>query len=53
MTVVLGKDGSAGATDKTLFIGECAKKMATEHCFLNGCPPTKEEVFEFLKENLQ
>jgi uncharacterized protein (DUF362 family) len=50
ITVVLGKDGWTGSPHKTLFIGECAMKYAGAHCFLKGCPPTKEELFEFLKE---
>ena len=44
-----GKIVSQDQPDKTLFIGECAKKNAKEKCFLSGCPPTKEEMFEFLK----
>jgi uncharacterized protein (DUF362 family) len=53
LTVVLGKDLSRIKTERALFVGECAKKIAEEKCFLSGCPPTKEEMFEFLKEHLQ
>ena len=52
ITIVLGKDGSAGSPYKTLFIGECVKTNANKSYFLSGCPPTKEEMFEFLKGHL-
>jgi hypothetical protein len=52
ITVALGKDLARIKTDRALFIGECAKKIAEEQCFLSGCPPTKEEMFEFLREHL-
>jgi coenzyme F420-reducing hydrogenase gamma subunit len=35
-----------------LVIGQCTKEQAKNNCRLNGCPPTKEEMFEFLQEHL-
>jgi uncharacterized protein (DUF362 family) len=53
ITVVLGKDLARIKTDRALFIGECAKVTAADKCFLSGCPPTKEEMFEFLKTHVR
>jgi hypothetical protein len=53
ITIVLGKDGSTDTSHNTLFIGECVKSNLKKSCFLGGCPPTKEEMFEFLKVHLQ
>ena len=53
ITVSLGRNLARIKTDRALFIGECAKDSAAEKYFLSGCPPTKEEMFEFLKEHLQ
>lgn len=52
-TVIAGKDcHSPIKTDTALFIGECTKHIAADKCFLSGCPPTKDEMFEFLKKHL-
>jgi uncharacterized protein (DUF362 family) len=51
-TIIAGKNGhSPIKTDAVLFIGECTKQIAEKKCFLGGCPPTKEEMFEFLKKH--
>ncbi len=53
-TIIAGKDGhSPIKTEAALFIGECTRNVAAEKYFLRGCPPTKEEMFEFLKKHFQ
>jgi uncharacterized protein (DUF362 family) len=53
ITLVLGKDLPQIKTNKAAFIGECTKKYANESCWLKGCPPTKEEMFEFIRDQLK
>ncbi len=51
-TIVLGKNNSGRASNRTIFVGECTKVIAEDNTWLSGCPPTKEEMFEFLREQL-
>ncbi len=49
---VLGKERSAGADEKVLFLGSCTKDSCGEDLWLKGCPPTREEMFKFIKNQL-
>ena len=51
--IFIGKDGFAKTSKRMLFIGQCTKDLAGSNCLLSGCPPTKEEMYEFLREHLQ
>jgi hypothetical protein len=50
--ILIGKDSFNETAKKMLVIGQCTKEQAKNNCRLNGCPPTKEEMFEFLREHL-
>jgi len=50
---VLGRERSAGAAAKVLFLGTCTRGSCGKDPWLNGCPPTKEEMFAFIKKNIQ
>ena len=50
--ILIGKDSFNETAKKMLVIGQCTKEQAGKNCRLNGCPPTKEEMFEFLREHL-
>jgi len=50
--IFIGKDGLKKTSKRMLFIGQCTKDLAGSNCLLSGCPPTKEEMFEFLRKNL-
>jgi hypothetical protein len=50
--ILIGKDSFNKTAKKMLVIGQCTKEQAGNNCRLNGCPPTKEEMFEFLREHL-
>jgi uncharacterized protein (DUF362 family) len=51
--IFIGKDSFGKTAQKMLSIGQCTKEQPGSSCLLNGCPPTKEEMFEFLKEHLR
>jgi uncharacterized protein (DUF362 family) len=53
LAIFIGRDGFAKTSKKMLFIGQCTKDPAGGSNGLNGCPPTKEEMFEFLREHLR
>jgi uncharacterized protein (DUF362 family) len=46
--LMLGKQNTVHASGTVLCIGQCAQKYCSGSC-LTGCPPTREEVYEFLK----
>ncbi len=50
--LILGKQDAPPAGSRAVCIGECTKNFSTESWF-PGCPPTKEELFEFLNTELQ
>lgn len=49
---VLGKEQPCGVDCKVLFLGQCTMGCCGEKPWLKGCPPTKEEMFEFIKKQL-
>jgi len=49
---VLGKENLGRISGKILFLGQCARDCCGEGARLKGCPPTKEEMFQFIKNNL-
>ena len=49
---VLGKEKPSNRGCKTIFLGQCTKGCCSEGRWLNGCPPTKAEMFEFIKNQL-
>ena len=51
--LILGKGGFINTGKKALFIGKCTNAFNNKGPWLSGCPPNKEEVFEFLKNNLR
>jgi hypothetical protein len=51
--ICIGKDAIAEASQRVLCIGQCTKDYADSSCRLNCCPPSKEELFEFLREHLR
>ena len=50
--LVLGKEAPKGEAGKRIFIGQCTEAFKDGSPWSGGCPPTKEEMFEFLRENL-
>jgi hypothetical protein len=50
--VVCGRGGGCKHIQNAIIIGTCAGRHTAEGPHLAQCPPTKEEVFEFLKEHL-
>lgn len=49
---VLGKKMSPGLAGRVLFFGHCTRSFRNNSPWLGGCPPTREEMFEFIKDNL-
>jgi uncharacterized protein (DUF362 family) len=49
---VLGKELPCDAESKILFLGQCTLGCCGAKPWLKGCPPTKEEMFEFIKRQL-
>jgi hypothetical protein len=52
MNIVLGKEEPVKRAEKMIFVGQCAKAFKKGNPWLTGCPPAKDEMFEFLRENL-
>jgi uncharacterized protein (DUF362 family) len=50
--LILGKQDAPYAGSRAVCIGECTKNF-TAGSWLPGCPPTKEDLFEFLYTELQ
>lgn len=51
LLLVLGRQQKAGMIADAVCIGRCAKQHAVG-AHLAGCPPTREEVYEFLKKEI-
>ena len=51
MVLALGRQKESQITATAVCIGNCLQKVK-QGPWLSGCPPTKEEVFEFLKDVL-
>ena len=52
MLLMLGKQDAPPAGGRAVCIGECTKNFSAGS-WLPGCPPTKEELFEFLNTEIQ
>lgn len=52
MSIVCGKEEPGSKAVKRIFIGQCTKAFKIGDPWLRGCPPTKEEMFKFLRENI-
>ena len=50
--LMLGKQASPQVNGTVLCIGQCAQQHSTG-TWLPGCPPTREEVYEFLRDELK
>jgi len=49
---VLGKEMPKDLSGRALFFGQCTRSLHGNHPWLNGCPPTREEMFAFVRDNL-
>jgi uncharacterized protein (DUF362 family) len=50
--LVLGKEVPESKAEKTILIGQCTEAYKNGNSWFGGCPPTKEQMFEFLRDNL-
>jgi uncharacterized protein (DUF362 family) len=48
--IALGKAEHGKVSSKTIAVGECTKLQLNGTQWLEGCPPSKEEMVEFLRE---
>jgi uncharacterized protein (DUF362 family) len=53
LTLTLGKNKAHQTSETNLYVGECTKECADKALWLGGCPPTREEMFEFLRNQLK
>jgi len=52
LCIALGKEPPQHKYKKIIFVGQCTRPYSADGPLLTACPPTKEEVFAFLKDNL-
>lgn len=52
INIVLGKEEPVKKSEKMIFLGQCAKAFKKGNPWLKGCPPTKDEMFGFITQNL-
>ncbi len=48
VTVILGNPTKPEATDKTIVLGKCARRLARLGLYVRGCPPHDEEMIKAL-----
>jgi len=53
LTLAVGRQSEDTGTAHLCCVGQCAKNITDAQRWLPGCPPTKEELFEFLSDALR
>ncbi len=51
-SIVSGREAPEPESEKALYVGQCAEPCNDAAAWMQCCPPTKEELFEFLKDNI-
>ena len=52
ITIFLGRSEPDPQKKKIIFIGKCTQENQRQGLWCRGCPPSKEELYEFLKNSI-